>query len=99
MQEGAEREAADADDDHERRERAESMNVVGGAEAAAARERIAEAELLDRRRRHGKAHEGEPGDPRQDVDSAERRERREDEKRDEHGSHRGRCVEHEMHGS
>src|SRR5690349_17447955 len=40
----------DADDDHERGERAERVHVVGGAERPAADERVAEAEPLDHRR-------------------------------------------------
>ena len=72
------------------------MRVVGGAEAAAALERVAEAEPLDRGRRDGEADEGEPGDPGQDVDRAQRRERRVDEERDKHRRSCRRTVVHEL---
>ena len=56
----------DADDDHERRERAERVHVVGGAEPAAAHEGVAESEPLDHRGRDGEADEREPGERGQD---------------------------------
>src|SRR6476619_1768883 len=64
VQERAERVPGDADNDDERRERAERVHVVGDAELAAAGEGVAERAPLDHRRRDGEADEREPRDPR-----------------------------------
>ena len=72
---------AEPDDEHQDRERAEGVHVVGRPELPAANERVAEARALDERRRHRKPDEGEPRDARQDDDRPERRERQVDETR------------------
>ncbi len=57
----------DADDDHERRERAEGVHVVGGAQLASPHERVAETGAArPSRGRDSEPDEGEPGERRQD---------------------------------
>ena len=65
-----ERVVGDADDDDERGERAERVDVVGAAELTAAGERRAHAEALDERGGDGEADEREPGESRQQVEAA-----------------------------
>src|SRR5205823_7346078 len=64
VQEGAERVRSDADDDHERRERPERVDVVGGAELTSANEGIAEQKALHDGGRNREADEREPGEGR-----------------------------------
>src|SRR6478672_6041053 len=83
VQERAERVPGDADNDDERRERAERVHVVGDAELAAAGEGVAERAPLDHRRRDGEADEREPRGPREDEQRTQGRERQVDEERDD----------------
>ncbi len=75
--------SAIADDDHERGQRTERVDVVRRAELPAADQRLAESESLDERGRHGEADEREPGDPGQDEPGPQDRERRIDQETDE----------------
>src|SRR5215831_13985444 len=59
VEQRAEHVRGDADDDDERAERAERVDVVGHPEPAAADERLAEPLPLDHRRGHGEADQGE----------------------------------------
>src|SRR4051812_1786427 len=79
-QERDQRQLGDADDDDQRRQRAERVDVVGGAEPPAAAKRVTEAEVLDHRGRDGEPEEREPRDPRQHDEADQERDRCEDER-------------------
>ena len=65
MQENAQRVRGDPDHEHERRERAERMDVVRGAELPTADERVAEPAPLDHGGRDHEPEELEPRDARE----------------------------------
>ena len=77
------RQVGHADDDHERGQGAECVDVVGGGEPAPSLEGRAEAEMLDHRGRYGQAEEREPRNGGQNDQARENRDRREDEDRED----------------
>jgi len=93
--EGDQRQLGDADDEHERRERPESVHEVGARELTSALERAAEAEPLDHRGRNGEAEEREPCDRGEHEEAHEERHGCEDEHRADVRGQRRRCVEDE----
>src|SRR5436309_3106224 len=76
---------AEGDDDDERGERTERMDVVGEPEPPPPDERLAERRALDHRHGHGEADQREPREAREDVEGAESRERKPDQQRERDG--------------
>ena len=70
---------AEEDDDHERRERAERVDVVGARQLDRAPEGRAKAAPLEEDGRHGEPEEREPREPRKDERARQQRHRGEDE--------------------
>ena len=94
-QERDQRQLGDRDDDHERRQRTERMDVVGEPETPATLERCTETEPLDHRSRDGQTEEREPGESGKDEDAHEKRDRGEYENAAREGRPRRPRVEHE----